>query len=174
MRERRGPTLRGPENLQDQNLEIRKRGRCDQRKPRNSLKKPRKTQEEGGLDTIEREDFKQDRVANCVESKKMLSKLLNLSQKLCVCAQLRPTFCSSIDCGLPGSSVLARIPEQDYLSYPGDLPNPGIKPMSFASPALVGRFFTTVPPGKPLLTSKIYKIGIILLIPSACSENLVK
>ena len=30
---------------------------------------------------------------------------------------------------------------------PGDLPNPWIKP---TSPALVGRFFTTEPPGKPL------------------------
>ena len=30
---------------------------------------------------------------------------------------------------------------------PGDLPDPGIKPMS---PALAGRFFTTEPPGKPL------------------------
>ena len=28
----------------------------------------------------------------------------------------------------------------------GDLPNPGIKPMS---PALAGGFFTTEPPGKP-------------------------
>ena len=27
---------------------------------------------------------------------------------------------------------------------PGDLPNPGIKPVSLASPALAGRFFTTV------------------------------
>ena len=31
---------------------------------------------------------------------------------------------------------------------PGDLPNPGIKP---ASPALTGRFFTTEPPGNPLV-----------------------
>ena len=31
---------------------------------------------------------------------------------------------------------------------PGDLPNPGIKPTSPASPALAGRFFTTDPPGK--------------------------
>ena len=30
---------------------------------------------------------------------------------------------------------------------PGDLPNPGIEPMS---PALICEFFTTVPPGKPL------------------------
>ena len=34
---------------------------------------------------------------------------------------------------------------------PGYLPNPGIEPMSLVSPALAGRFFTTAPPGKPLL-----------------------
>ena len=32
----------------------------------------------------------------------------------------------------------------------GDLPNPGIKTESLASPALAGRFFTTEPPGKHL------------------------
>ena len=32
---------------------------------------------------------------------------------------------------------------------PGDLPDPGMEPASLVSPALVGRFFTTVPPGKP-------------------------
>ena len=37
---------------------------------------------------------------------------------------------------------------QEYWSgllcpLPGDLPNPGIKPVSPASPALAGRFFTT-------------------------------
>ena len=36
---------------------------------------------------------------------------------------------------------------QEYWSglpfpIPGDLPDPGIKPMSFVSPALAGRFFT--------------------------------
>ena len=45
-------------------------------------------------------------------------------------------------------------PRQEYLSglpfpSPGDLPDPGIKPVSLASPALVGSFFTTEPPGKP-------------------------
>ena len=32
---------------------------------------------------------------------------------------------------------------------PGDLPDPGIEPTSPVFPALVGDFFTTVPPGKP-------------------------
>ena len=42
---------------------------------------------------------------------------------------------------------------QEYWSalpfpIPGDLPHPGIKPMS-PSPRLVGRFFATKPTGKP-------------------------
>ena len=48
---------------------------------------------------------------------------------------------------------------QDYWSglpfpSPGDLPDPGIEHASPAPPSLVGRFFTTAPPGKP----KIYHI----------------
>ena len=43
---------------------------------------------------------------------------------------------------------------QDYWNglpfpSPGDLPNPGIEPLSPVSPALAGRFFTFVSPGKP-------------------------
>ena len=34
---------------------------------------------------------------------------------------------------------------------PEDLPDPGIEPTSFMSPALAGAFFTTEPPGKPVL-----------------------
>ena len=32
---------------------------------------------------------------------------------------------------------------------PGDLQDPGTEPISLASPALAGGFFTTEPPGKP-------------------------
>ena len=32
---------------------------------------------------------------------------------------------------------------------PGDLPDPGVEPVSLASPAMAGRFFTTRPPRKP-------------------------
>ena len=44
-------------------------------------------------------------------------------------------------------------PRQEYWSglpflLPGDLPNPGIEPTSPTFLALVGRFFTTEPPGK--------------------------
>jgi len=42
---------------------------------------------------------------------------------------------------------------QSGLPFPpqGYLPHPGIKPTSPESPALAGGFFTTEPPGKPLL-----------------------
>ena len=35
------------------------------------------------------------------------------------------------------------------LPSPGDLPHPGIEPVSLVSPALEGGFFTTAPPRKP-------------------------
>ena len=38
---------------------------------------------------------------------------------------------------------------------PGDLPNPGIKPMSLMSPALAGGFFTTESPRKPVQILKL-------------------
>ena len=44
---------------------------------------------------------------------------------------------------------------QEYCSglpFPpsGDLPDSGIEPASLVPPALAGRFFITVPPGKPI------------------------
>ena len=51
-----------------------------------------------------------------------------------------------MDCDPPGSFVYgifqARIVEWVAIS-PGDLPDPGIEPVSLASPALAGGFFTT-------------------------------
>ena len=40
---------------------------------------------------------------------------------------------------------------------PGDLSNPGIKPEDPVAPAEAGGFFTTEPPGKPMLGSSFYK-----------------
>ena len=59
----------------------------------------------------------------------------------CVSAKLLQsclTPCNPVDC-----------------SPPGDLPNPGIKPMFLMSSALAGRFFTTTPPGKPPLSPRV-------------------
>ena len=79
---------------------------------------------------------------------------------VCVCAkllQLCLTLCDLMDCSLPGSSVhgilQARILQWGACPPPGDLPDPGIK-MSLKSPTLVGRFFTTVPPGNPSILQK--------------------
>ena len=54
---------------------------------------------------------------------------------------------------------------QEYWSelpfrYPADLPDPGIEPKSLESPALAGGFFTSAPPGKPILfiTSHILRV----------------
>jgi len=54
----------------------------------------------------------------------------------------------------PKAPLSMEFSRQEYwsgLPFPplGDLPNPGIKPTSLASPASAGGFFTTVPPGKP-------------------------
>ena len=57
-----------------------------------------------------------------------------------------------MNCRLPVSSVHgispAKILEWVPFPSPGDLPNPETEP---SSPTLVGRFFTTEPPGKPNL-----------------------
>ena len=59
-----------------------------------------------------------------------------------------------MDYTLPVSSVRgifqARVLEWVAFPTPEDLPDPGIKPVHLASPALADGFFTTLPPGKPL------------------------
>ena len=70
-----------------------------------------------------------------------------------VCAQLRPTLCDPMDhhaplsMGFPRQGHLSGLP----FSPPGDIPHSGIKSKS---PALAGRFFTTLPPGKILTARK--------------------
>ena len=67
-------------------------------------------------------------------------------------AQSCVSLYDTMDCSPTGSSVhgilQARTLGGEPCPPPGDLPDPGIKPMSPASPALAGRFFTAVPPGK--------------------------
>ena len=59
-------------------------------------------------------------------------------------------FCNPMDCSPRGSSVhgffQARILKRIAISISGDVPNPEIESMS---PALIGEFFITKPPGKP-------------------------
>ena len=66
-------------------------------------------------------------------------------------------FVTPMDCSPPDSSVhgiyQARILKWVAISSSRDLPDPGIKSLS---PALAGGFFTTEPPGKPLIWSSLF------------------
>ena len=57
------------------------------------------------------------------------------------------TFCNPIDCSPLGFSVCRILQQECWSGLPfppsGDLPNPGIEPVSLMSPALAARFFTT-------------------------------
>ena len=74
---------------------------------------------------------------------------LNVFVCVCECTQSFPTLCDPRDCSPPRSSVhgslQARILEWAAVSFPGDLPHPGMEPASPASLALVGEFFKVAP-----------------------------
>ena len=63
--------------------------------------------------------------------------------------------CDPMDCSLPGFSVHGIFQARTWRGLPfpspGDFLNPGIKPTSRVAPTLAGGFYTTEPPGKPLL-----------------------
>ena len=75
-----------------------------------------------------------------------------------------------MDC--KGSSVhgvfQARILEWIAISFSRDLPNPEIETASLVFPALVGRVFTTAPPGNsPFIgVPKIFSCSLRDLVPS--------
>ena len=71
------------------------------------------------------------------------------------CSVMSDSFCDPVDCSLPAPLSMG-FSRQEYWSgmpfpSPGDLPDQRIEPASLESPVLAGRFFTTVPPGKPHL-----------------------
>ena len=70
---------------------------------------------------------------------------------VCVCVRSVTksclTLCDPMDCSLPGSLSMG-LSRQEYWTGlpcppPGDLPDPGIEPVSPVSPTLAGGFFTT-------------------------------
>ena len=79
---------------------------------------------------------------------------------MCCCAkslQSCLTLCDPMDCSLPGSSVHG-IPQARTLEWvafppPGDLPDPGIEPVS---PELQVDSLPTEPPGKPQVGTCYY------------------
>ena len=69
-------------------------------------------------------------------------------------AQSCPTLWDPMDCSPPAALSMG-CPKQESWSMlpfptPRNLPDPGIKTVSFEFYALAGRFFTTLPPRKPI------------------------
>ena len=94
---------------------------------------------------------------------------------VCVCARAHVcvcTLCNLMGCNLPGSPVhgilQARILEWVAISSSRGLSDPGVEPVSPASPALAGGFFTTVPPGKPC------KSGLVDILDTQTSSGCIK
>ena len=80
-----------------------------------------------------------------------LPRCLLLRHACSACLTLRPQ-----SLGPPGSSVHGTLQERTWSGLPcpptGDLPCPGIKPVS---PALTGRFFTSTPPGQLFYSASV-------------------
>ena len=78
----------------------------------------------------------------------------------CLVSKSCRTLCDPTGCNPPGPSVhwisQRRILEGLPFPSPGDLPHPGIKS---TSPSLAGGFFTTVPPGKPVVVFTTLILG---------------
>ena len=97
-------------------------------------------------------------------------------QKQCECFQRTVSFCVVLVRVVSSSyetpwtvahqaSLYMVFPRQDFWSglpfpSPGDLTDPGIE---LSTPALAGRFFTTEPPGKPMVSFKPP--------PNSCDRN---
>ena len=87
---------------------------------------------------------------------------------IALCMLSLVTLCNLVDWSLPGSSVheISQARTLEWVSFPtpGDLPDPGIKPVSLG---LAGRFFTTEPLGKPYCTVDswlLYSVGYNLIL----------
>ena len=77
-----------------------------------------------------------------------------------------------MDCSPPGSSVheifQASILEWVATSFPGDLPDPGMEPVS---PVLAGGFFTTEPHGKAYQAARASLVAQLVKNPAAMQQT---
>ena len=73
------------------------------------------------------------------------------------CTKSCLTLCNPMDhtCQVPLCMEFSRQECWNRLPFllPGDVSNPGIELLSLASTASAGRFFTTEPPGKPIVSA---------------------
>ena len=90
--------------------------------------------------------------SSCTADASHGSERSDLVLNMCVCVLICvPRFCVASQA--PLSMGFSRQEYRSQFPFPvsGDLPYPGIEPVSLAYSALAGQFFITVPPGKPLL-----------------------
>ena len=98
-----------------------------------------------------------------------------LTMPACLPARSRQsclTLCNPMDSS-PQGPLSMEFSRQKYWSElpfptPGDLPNPGIEPMSLA---LAGRFFTTAPPGKPNIHLNSCQLTTTSSISTTCCRE---
>ena len=91
------------------------------------------------------------------------------------------TFCNSMDCSPPGSSVHRISRQENWSGLPcppqGDFPSPGFEPEFLMSPALAGGFFTTSAIWEAYIYTHIhtyiYTVSVLkTLSAKRCSENM--
>ena len=83
--------------------------------------------------------------------------------------------CDPTDCSSPGSCLhgMSQARSRLLFTFPGDLPDSGIKPMSLASPVLACGFFTIEPRGTPSWLSCLWiKRKMIFIYLFAVFEEL--
>ena len=69
-----------------------------------------------------------------------------------------------MDCSQPGSSVHGILQAKNFSGLPfppGNLPTPGIKPMSPVSPALQADSLPTEPQGKPKIIERLITVEMV-------------
>ena len=74
-----------------------------------------------------------------------------MHKSLQLCPSLLTIWTVACQAPLSVGILQARIPKWVACPPPGDLPNPGIEPVSFMSPVLADGFLPLGPPGKPFV-----------------------
>ena len=107
-------------------------------------------------------DFSRICLINLNESR---SNVLTSTHVVVMVLRSCPTLCDSMTIDHSQVPLSMEFSRHKYwsglpLHAPEDPPNSGTEPMSLAPPALPGRFFTTVPPGKPMTSIPRWRVKI--------------
>ncbi|XDC81989.1 hypothetical protein R6Z07F_013162 [Ovis aries] len=103
------------------------------------------------------------------------------SEAVCVFSHPVVSNCATLWTRAHQAPLFVELSRQEYWNglpfpTPEDLPDPGMESASLVSPALAGRFFTAVPPGKPLkpgltdFKARVLITGLLLLLLSRFSR----